>query len=93
MTPKLALLNALKAETPRIWPDEPFDMLPFHTAIEYMKAKKPRVLFIGLGETDDWAHAGSYAEYLISAHLGDSYLRQALGSGAVHAGVSGTRRR
>ncbi|HUV69073.1 MAG TPA: hypothetical protein VMW15_05380 [Terracidiphilus sp.] len=76
VTPKLALLNALKAETPRIWADEPFDMLPFHTAVEYMKAKKPRVLFIGLGETDDWAHAGSYAEYLISAHLGDSYLRK-----------------
>jgi hypothetical protein len=75
-TPELALLNALKVETPRIWPDEPFDALPFHTAIEYIKAKKPRVLFIGLGETDDWAHEGAYAEYLISAHLGDSYLRQ-----------------
>jgi hypothetical protein len=75
-TPELAMLNTLKAETARVWDDEPFDPLPFHTAIEYMKAKKPRVLFVGLGETDDWAHAGAYAEYLISAHLGDSYLRQ-----------------
>ena len=75
-TPELALLNALKAESPRLWMDESFDSLPFHTAVEYVKAKKPRVLFIGLGETDDWAHAGSYAEYLISAHLGDGYLRQ-----------------
>ena len=75
-TPALALLNALKAEAPRVWADEPFDSLAFHTAIEYMKAKKPRVLFIGLGETDDWAHDGAYAEYLISAHLGDSYLHE-----------------
>jgi hypothetical protein len=75
-TPELALLNALKAESARLWSDEPFDPLPFHTAIEYIKARKPRVLFIGLGETDDWAHAGSYPEYLISAHLGDSYLHQ-----------------
>jgi hypothetical protein len=75
-TPELKLLNDLKAETVRIWPDEPFDPLPFHTAIEYVKAKKPRLLFIGLGETDDWAHAGSYPEYLNAAHLGDSYLRQ-----------------
>ncbi|HEX4758394.1 MAG TPA: hypothetical protein VH308_10440 [Terracidiphilus sp.] len=75
-TPKIALLNALKAESPRLWMDESIDSLPFHTAVEYVKAKKPRVLFIGLGETDDWAHAGSYAEYLISAHLGDSYLRE-----------------
>ena len=31
---------------------------------------------LGLGETDDWAHAGSYAEYLNAAHLADDYLRQ-----------------
>jgi|WetSurMetagenome_2_1015567.scaffolds.fasta_scaffold11865_3 hypothetical protein len=75
-TPELKLLNELKSETVRIWPDEPFDPLPFHTAIEYMKAEKPRLLFIGLGETDDWAHTGTYPEYLNAAHLGDSYLRQ-----------------
>ena len=75
-TPELELLNALKAETVRIWLDEPFDPIPFHTAVEYLKVKRPRVLFVGLGETDDWAHTGSYPEYLNAAHLGDSYLKQ-----------------
>ena len=75
-TPKLELLNTLKRETVRIWPDEPFDPMPFQTAIEYLKIKKPRLVFLGLGETDDWAHAGSYAEYLNAAHLADDYLRQ-----------------
>ena len=75
-TPELALLNSLKAETVRIWPDETFDPIPFHTAVEYLKVKKPRLLFVGLGETDDWAHAGSYAEYLNAAHLADSYVQQ-----------------
>jgi len=75
-TPEVKLLNELKAETVRVWPDEPFDPVPFHAAVEYVKAKKPRLLFIGLGETDDWAHAGAYPEYLNAAHLGDSYLRQ-----------------
>ena len=28
------------------------------------------------GETDDWAHSGSYAEYLNAAHLADGYLSQ-----------------
>jgi hypothetical protein len=74
-TPELKLLNALKAETVRIWPDEAFDPVPFHTAVEYIKAKKPRVVFLGLGETDDWAHAGSYAEYLNAAHLNDGYIQ------------------
>lgn len=76
ITPELALINAMKVETPQVWSGESFDALPFHTAIEYIKAKKPRLLFIGLGEPDDWAHDGAYPEYLISAHLGDSYLRQ-----------------
>jgi len=75
-TPKLELLNTLKHETIRIWPDETFDPMPFHTAMEYLKMQKPRVLFLGLGETDEWAHAGSYAEYLNAAHLADDYLRQ-----------------
>jgi hypothetical protein len=76
LTPELKQLNELKAETVRVWPDEAFDPMPFHTAVEYVKAKKPRLLFVGLGETDDWAHSGSYAEYLNAAHLGDSYLRE-----------------
>ena len=75
-TPELTLINQLKAETVRIWPDEAFDPMPFHTAIEYLKSQKPRLLFIGLGETDDWAHSGSYAEYLNAAHLADGYLSQ-----------------
>jgi len=75
-TPELTLLNMLKAETIRVWADEPFDPVPFHTAVEYMKSQHPRVLFIGLGETDDWAHDGSYPAYLDAAHLADVYLRQ-----------------
>jgi len=73
-TPELALLNQLKDETVRIWPDEIFDPPMFHTALEYVKYAKPRLLFIGLGETDDWAHSGSYPEYLNAAHRSDVYL-------------------
>jgi hypothetical protein len=75
-TPELKLLNTLKSMSPRVWEDESFDPLPFYTSVEYLKAKKPRVLFIGLGETDDWAHMGAYPEYLNAAHRDDEYLRQ-----------------
>jgi hypothetical protein len=74
-TPELDLVNHFKLETPRVWEDEPFDAIPFYTAVEYMKLKHPRVLYISLGETDDWAHAGQYAAYLDSAHRVDAYLR------------------
>jgi hypothetical protein len=73
--PRVDLLNHLKAETPRVWDDEPFDVIPFHTALEYLKSRKPRVLYISLGETDDWAHEGNYPEYLNAAHRADEYLR------------------
>jgi hypothetical protein len=74
-TPELDLVNRLKLETPRVWGDEPFDAIPFYTAVEYLKLKHPRVLYISLGETDDWAHGGQYTEYLDSAHRVDAYLR------------------
>jgi Type I phosphodiesterase / nucleotide pyrophosphatase len=74
-TPRLDLLNHLKLETPRVWPDEPFDALPFYTALEYLKASKPRLLYVSLGETDEWAHEGRYDEYLDAAHRADEYVK------------------
>jgi hypothetical protein len=75
VTPKLELLNQLKAETPRVWGDEPFDAIPFYTAMEYLKEKEPRILYLSLGETDDWAHAGRYADYLDAARRVDAYVQ------------------
>ena len=75
MTAALATVNTIKAQTPRLWPDEPFDALPFQTALEFLKTRKPRVLYLSLGETDEWAHAHDYRLYLDSAHQFDSYLK------------------
>jgi hypothetical protein len=76
MTPQLELLNAWKAETPQVWEGEPFDAPTFNTAMEYVTEKKPWVLFLSLGETDEWAHAGNYGEYLNAANRVDSYLER-----------------
>ena len=75
LTPKIEFLNRLKTES-RIWDDEPLDTFTFHTALEYLKQRKPRVLFLSLGETDEWAHAGKYATYLHSAHSVDRDLKE-----------------
>jgi hypothetical protein len=74
ITPRLGLLNRLKGDGPRIWDDEPFDGMTFYTALEYLKTRKPRILYLSLGETDDWAHQGNYAEYLNAAHRVDAYI-------------------
>lgn len=76
MTPTVALLNQLKAEAPRDVAGESHDFFPFHTAMEYMRTKKPSVLYLSLGETDHWAHAGNYTEYLRAAHRVDEYLKR-----------------
>ena len=39
----------------RVWDEEPFDAIPFYTAMEYLKEREPRVLFASFGETHDWA--------------------------------------
>jgi hypothetical protein len=74
-SPRLELLNQLKAEMPRVFDGVPFDSIPFYTALEYIKLRKPRVLFLSLGETDEWAHLGDYSQYLRAAHRMDAYLR------------------
>ena len=76
VTPLLAQINELKADSPRVWDDEVFDAPEFDTAMEYVKEHHPRVLFVSLGETDDWAHGGNYGEYLLSAHRVDTYLQR-----------------
>ena len=71
----IEVLNRAKAET-RVWDDEPFDAFAFLTAMEYAKLRKPRVLYLSLGETDDWAHEGRYDLYLQAAHRVDGYLKE-----------------
>lgn len=76
VTAELALINSLKANSPRIWDDEVLDAPEFETAMGYVRLHHPRVLFLSLGETDDWAHGGNYGEYLLSAHRVDAYLQR-----------------
>ena len=38
------------------------------------RSQQPRVLFVGYGETDNWAHAGRYDLVLHSAHLFDQFV-------------------
>ncbi|MCX6317439.1 MAG: phosphoglyceromutase [Bacteroidetes bacterium] len=43
------------------------DALTFLTAKEYINKNKPRVVYLGLGETDEFAHQGRYDLYLNKA--------------------------
>lgn len=51
-----------------------YDQLTFLTAKEYLQQHHPRVVFLGFGETDEYAHAGRYDLYLQSANHIDRML-------------------
>ncbi len=74
LTDRERLLNDLIADTVVLWPDNQIDSLTMQAAREHLLKKKPRVFFIGLGETDEWAHARRYDRYLHAAHRADAFL-------------------
>lgn len=53
-----------------------YDELTFLTAKEYLQQHKPKVLFLGLGETDEFAHEGRYDLYLQQAAKVDRMLAE-----------------
>ncbi|HTD94751.1 MAG TPA: alkaline phosphatase family protein [Chitinophagaceae bacterium] len=50
------------------------DVLTYIAGREYLKAYQPKVLYIAFDETDDFAHAGMYDQYLASAHAEDAMI-------------------
>jgi hypothetical protein len=72
----LLALDENSREYPRYFPEVRYDYVTFRGAQEYLKAKKPRLLYVSLGETDDWAHAGRYDLYLDAAFRTDDYIRR-----------------
>ena len=52
------------------------DILTFTLATEYIKKKHPRIVFIGFGETDEFAHHSRYDNYLNQANLFDKFLAE-----------------
>jgi hypothetical protein len=76
ITPAEKLLGDVIADSYRLWEGCAYDVFTFHAAHEHLKRAKPRVLFVGFGETDEFAHAGQYADYLNAAHKFDEYVRR-----------------
>lgn len=68
-------LNEIMHQVPNPLGDVRLDAFTFNYAFEYLKKNKPRVLYIALDETDDFAHGGKYDLYLRSAHYTDNFFR------------------
>lgn len=76
LTPREEMLNQLYRETIKLDSEDVYDSFLQPPLLDFVKAKHPRVLFVGYGETDNWAHAGRYDLVLHSAHEFDRYVQQ-----------------
>ena len=74
-TPRMASLNELQFEIMALWEEGRSDAVTFNLALEYLKARRPRLLYIALGESDDWAHARRYDRLLDYINVFDGYLK------------------
>jgi len=53
-----------------------YDLLTYASAKNYIEQKHPKVLFLGLGETDEFAHKGQYDQYLQKAKQVDQIIAE-----------------
>lgn len=74
LTDRQRAMNDTLAKLPRYWTDNTFDVVTMEYAREHLIRHKPRLLYIGLGETDEWGHGRRYDLYLDAAHHNDRYL-------------------
>ncbi|HTK56924.1 MAG TPA: hypothetical protein VL295_08865 [Gemmatimonadales bacterium] len=69
-------LDALWATTTRHWDYMPPDAFLQRAVLQSLRVDHPRVLFVGFGEPDEWAHDRRYDHYLGSLHAADGYLKE-----------------
>ena len=74
LTPRQELLNRLYESTTRLDDEDVYNAFLQVPLLESFDKQQPRVLFVGYGETDNWAHAGRYDLLLHSAHLFDRFV-------------------
>ncbi len=72
---RMAYLSDLQFEIMALWEVGRSDVVTFHLALEYLKTQRPRLLYIALDESDDWAHARRYDRLLDYIQVVDGYLK------------------
>jgi hypothetical protein len=74
LTAREITLNQMMDLLPRYWPDNAYDAFIMEATRSALERRKPRVIYIGLGETDEWGHGRRYDLYLDAAHKADRFL-------------------
>jgi len=76
LSPRQELINELYRTTTPLDKEDTYNSFIQVPLLDYVKTSHPRVLFVGYGETDNWAHQGRYDLVLESAHGFDHLVQQ-----------------
>jgi len=76
LAPREQLLNELYRTTTKMDHEDVYDSFLQIPLLETVKRDHLRLLFVGYGETDNWAHSGRYDLVLESAHGFDHFVEQ-----------------
>jgi hypothetical protein len=74
--PREQLMNRLYSSLTRLDDEDVYDALLQVSLLDSLRSSQPRLLFVGFGETDNWAHAGRYDLVLHSAHEFDRCVEE-----------------
>jgi len=74
--PAIRALGDRQFETPTPWDSVRHDLYTFQFAMAHLATYRPRVMYLALGETDDWAHDGRYDRVLDAYARSDRYLKE-----------------
>ena len=69
-------LSQAQVEAQTGWDTVRNDMYTFRLALAHLKAFRPRVLYLALGETDDWAHGQRYDRVLQTLERTDGWFKE-----------------
>ncbi|HYO83270.1 MAG TPA: sulfatase-like hydrolase/transferase, partial [Bryobacteraceae bacterium] len=75
-SPRMRDLSALQFRVRTPWDSVRHDYITLEMAVDYIKRRNPKVTYIALGETDDWAHDRRYDRTLTAIQDFDGALKQ-----------------
>jgi hypothetical protein len=75
-SPRVAELNKLQLQARFLDDSARHDAFTFGLAVEYLNHVRPRLLYVALDETDDWAHRRRYDRVLTSIQFFDAVLKE-----------------
>jgi hypothetical protein len=69
-------INQLARDVPTFWDYGTVDAPMIYAAWDAMRTTHPRVVYVMLGEGDEWAHQGRYDQYLDATRRADDFIRR-----------------